>query len=265
MAQPYFLRHDVRERVTPQVSAYGLAEYIIADPNRQETVLHDQRFQGKNVAPKHKAVRDAVEAYCTDIKRSPEKLMAVRKALIAKSESDGFDPGQRDEAARCVEGIDLFWNARQAFGADGLSLFAVPRLPAFDINGTTISLQPDLIVGSPYPPENGQKFGVVLLRPQKSPDPESFQREETKAKKKEYRLEAARYLLVIAAMMFRNTGVPKSQLDLAKFMVWDLRLKEAVGFPSDWVSREKQVSAAAGQIARLWPTVPPKANDLAKG
>jgi hypothetical protein len=127
MAAPYSLRHDIRERVTPQVSAYGLAEYIIADPNRQETVLHDQKFQSGVVAPKHQDVRRAIEAYCTDIRRDQGVLTKVRQTLLTKSEGESFSPSQRDEALRCLEGLDLFIAAKQVFGADGLPLFAAPN------------------------------------------------------------------------------------------------------------------------------------------
>jgi hypothetical protein len=263
MSIPYTLRSDVRERVTPQVSAYGLAEYIIADPNRQESVLHDQRFQNRNVVPKHKDVLRVIESYCTDIKRDVQIIHKARAALFSKSESASFTPGQRDEASRCVEGLDLFFAGRQTFSTDGLALFSPPSFGQLKIKNTVISVQPDLMAGTAYPPTSGEKVGVVFVRPQKSPDPDGFQREETKEAKREYRREIGRYMLVIAALMLKEDGLSLAHFDSKKSSVWDLRLKEAIVFPSDWVSRQKQIVAAASQISRLWATVQPNASDLA--
>jgi hypothetical protein len=263
MSIPYTLRPDVRERVTPQVSAYGLAEYIIADPSRQESVLHDQRFQNRNVVPKHKDVLRVIESYCTDVKRDVQIIHKARAALVTKSESVAFAPGQRDEAARCVEGLDLFFEGRQTFSADGLALFSPPNFNQLKIRNTVISVQPDLLVGKSYPPTNGERVGIVFVRPQKSPDPNGFQKEATKESKREYRREIGRYMLVIASLMLKENGLDLSQFDSKKSAVWDLRLKEAIAFPSDWVSRQKQVIAAANQISRLWATVLPNAGDLA--
>jgi hypothetical protein len=46
--------------------------------------------------------------------------------------------------------------------------------------------------------------------------------------------------------------------------VWDIRLKEAIPFPSDRVSRIRRIEAACGQIVRLWDTVQARPGDYAK-
>jgi hypothetical protein len=143
-------------------------------------------------------------------------------------------------------------------------LLPLTKFNSFNLNGTNVSVQLDLLVGGSFPVAVEGKIGAILVRPQKSPDPESFQGEETKERKRQYRREAARFMLVIAAMMLANSGVQRAQLDTKKFAVWDLRLKEAISYPSDAVSRQKQISAAASQISRLWPTVQPSISDLRK-
>lgn len=257
MVAPYTLREDIRERLFPQVSAYGLAEYIVADPNRQESVLHDQRFQNRNVIPKNRDAVRAVVAYCTDVSRPKDILARARAALEEKSASLTFKPNQREDAARCVETIDLFIGAKQSLSADAMAFFTPPDFEPLEIGGTKVSLQPDLLVGSTFPPQAGTKVGVVLIRPQKTPDVESAKSEATREARREYRREAGRYMLTMAQMLIASSTTARDQFDVKRSFVWDIRLGEAVPFPSDWVSRQKKIEAAGRQIRRLWETIEP--------
>lgn len=263
MVVPYTLRPDIRERIAPQVSAYALAEYIIADPSQQENILHNSRFLSATFIPKNQDVVRTIQAYSTNVSRDPQTVRKVIEAQRQKSNSSLFSPSQRDEAARCVEGLELFLRGKQAFGVDGIALIESPRFESVEINGTLVSVQPAMLAGTEYPPAQSKKVGTIFVRPQKNPNPDAYRREATKAAKRRYREEAAKYMLVISKLALISQGLLPEQFDKKKSAVWDLRLQSRVPFPSDWVSREKQVLSAAGQIARLWNTVPPKKSDLA--
>lgn len=217
------------------------------------------------VSPKHREALDLIKAYCCDLGRDRSILDRGVDALSEKSQSMAFTPSQRDEALRCIESVELFRrSAKNVFGADGLPLMAAPRFDSFKVRDVAISVQPDLLVGLGLPPETGERLGVVHIRPQKTPDPDGCKRAETKADREGYRREVARYILVLSHMMLKSQGLQSDQIDIKKMVVWDLRMREAIGFPSDRVSRERRIKAACGQISRLWNTIAPKQGDLLK-
>ncbi len=261
MAKPHLLRPDIRERLNPQVSAYGLAEFIVSNPVQQGSVLHDQRFQNRIVTPKNTEALNVIRHYAADMSRDAKAFVRGREALEDKSNNSVWTDGQRDEAARCVEVLDLFWANKQVWGVDSLPLSTASRFDRFDVSGLTLSVQPDLLIGG-HPGTSDGKTGVVFIRAQKAPNPDDCARPETRERRETFRRETARYLLVMGWMLMERQGLALQHFDRKRSVVWDVRLREAIEYPSDHRTREKTVIAAAQQIARLWPTIPPKPSDL---
>lgn len=263
MEKPINLHPKIRERKQPRISASSLAEFIIATPDRQDSLLHDQRYSSAYVAPKHQQALTLIRTFCTDQARDWGKFEQGRQALVDKSNGATFSPSQRDEAARCVETLDLFReHASNTFGALGQTLSEAPKFAPLVLNNLPISVSPDLVHGR-IPVETGRQIGLVFVRAQKRPNPDDCKTESKRMERSEYRREVLAYMLVIGDMMLRANGVADSQIDRKRFAGWDLRLGESVSFPSDRVSRERRVEAAAGQIARLWGTIEVKPGDLA--
>ena len=245
------------------MSASALAEFIIAPPDRQDSLLHDQRYSSAYVTPKHQQALSVIRSFCADNARDWGAFDQGRDALVQKSVGAGFTPSQQDEAARCVEKLDLFRaHAQNAFGVMG-SHFTIERpFEGLTISGLPISVYPDLVHGS-WPVQDGKKIGLVFIRAQKRPDPSAVKTDAKRVERAEYRREVLAYMMVLGDMMLRSNGVPDQAIDRKRFAGWDLRTGEEVTFPSDRVSREKRIEAAAGQIARLWETIAPKPGDLA--
>lgn len=264
MVKPIKLHPKIKERVEPRITASSLAEFILAEPDRQDELLHNQRYKSGYVAPKHQQAMSVIRALCMDVRRDWTAFEAGRSALISKSNGSTFTPSQREEAARCVETLDLFRNHAQPFGVAGTSFFEGPPFNMLTVRDLPISVYADLSVGSSFPVEAGKRVGLIFIRPQKLPDPGSCKTDEKKAERRAYRREILAYMLVLGDMMLRGNGVPDSSIDRKRFRGWDVRLGEEVQFPSDRVTRERRIEAAAGQIARLWETIPAKPADLAK-
>lgn len=225
-------------------------------------MLHNARFHSANVAPKNQATRSVIEAYCCDPSHdSDEGFHASVASLKQKAQDSALTPGMRDEASRCAEALEDFWGNKQAFGADSY----LYRSPAFgnsiEISGLQVTVYPNLQTGD-FPPEDGKKTGLIFIRPQKTPNPEDYKSAETRAAKVAYREEVAKFLLVIGRMLAEEAGLQSAQFDTKRSQVWDIRLGRAIGFPTDWVSRQKQVFAAAKQIKNLWDSIEPKPGDL---
>lgn len=163
-----------------------------------------------------------------------------------------------------METLDLFrslaWNT---FGVAGTAFVESPTFDLVHVNALPVSVFPDMIVGTRFPPETGRKIGLVFIRAQKRPDPTTCKTDVKKEERSAVRREVLSYMMVLGDMMLRANGVPDNFIDRKKFCGWDIRLGEEVFFPTDRVSRERRVESACGQIARLWETINPKPSDLA--
>lgn len=215
------------------------------------------------MTPKHQQALSVIRSICADTSRDWTIFDAGQDALVAKSKGAAFTPSQRDEAARCVETLELFRDhARNTFGVAGRAFCEAPKFETFELNGLPVSVFPDLVAGNQFPPNEGKKIGLVFLRVQKRPDPSDCKTEATKETRCAYRREVLSYMLVLGDMMLRANGFSEDIIDRKKFSGWDLRLGEEVGFPSDRVSREKRIVAACGQISRLWQSIEAKPSDF---
>lgn len=261
MAKPVQLHPRIRERNDPRVSASALAEFIITPPDRQDDILHDARFMRAPAVVPHSDALRAIRAFCIDPYRSVGILESASEALTLKSRSPTFKPSVKDEAARCVETIELFQNARNAFGIGKLPIFEPPRLEPMTIGGVKISVQPDLLLGEATLSGTG-RIGAAMFRPQKGPNPDACKTEKTKLERQIYRREVGSYMLTLLRMALLENGAPEARIDSKFLMLFDIRMREKIEFPSDRLSREKRIRAACGQISRLWASVEPRPGDL---
>lgn len=264
MAAPVQLHPKIRVRPKARLSASALADFIITTPDKQDDVLHDARYMRSSPVSHYADSIRSIKAYCVDPRRDGSILDSAADALKAKSESKEFKPSQQEDAKRCIEVIGRFMDSINVFGARSAPFLQAPGFELCTINGVLVSIQPDLIVGTAFPPHDKEAVGAVFIRPQKAPDPDACKTDETKSIRQEYRVELAKYMLVLGWMNFKNFGLKDEQIDTKKMSVWDIRLKEAIPFPSDRVSRVRRIEAACGQIVRLWDTVEAKPGDYAK-
>lgn len=263
MADPVELHPSIREVKSPRITSVGLAEYIIAKPGQQDTILHDHRFQSNFVAPRYNPAVNAIKAYCADADRNEEILHRELRQLRETAERQQVAPMKKEDAQLNIEAIERFIEGGNVWGAGGIPLFASPRFRPLSISGVEVSVQPSLIVGFNLPPAEKESVGFVFVRPQKGNDPASVKTDSKKAEYVDSRRNVARFQMALGWMLLFGEGLDERQIDKKRSAVWDFRLGEAVQFPSDRVSRVKQIEAACGQIARLWSTIEPKARDLA--
>lgn len=245
------------------MSAAALAEYLIMKPDQQETVLHNSRFSSPPVVTPHQEALVPIRAYCSNPSRPKATLAHAKVSLLAKAGDLSIRPKAREESLRCVESIERFEMAENAFGLGALRLAEAERFPMLMESKVAISVQPDLIIQPGG--KNEGKVGVILFRPHKAPDPESCRLEETKRQRGEHRREMARYMLTLAQMMFDEHGQHLGRFCRELSFVADIRAGERVGFPtSDHAARVRAVKAACRQISALWSGIEPRKSVLAK-
>jgi hypothetical protein len=260
MASPsYELHPKVREHLKPRVSATVLAEYLIANPVAQETILHNARFSRPPIVAANQASLRALRAYNCDPRRDKSALLRVKDILTKKSLDPDAKPKTRDEAIRCIETIQLFEFAENALGLGKLPLVAAPEFDPLDIEGVAVSVRPDFLVQT----VNG-RVGTGLIRVAKAPHPLDCKTDETKRERMEHRRDMARFMIAMFHMQLDKQGGAYGTPDPALSFLADIRLSETIRAASDHTSRIGQIRAACRQIDKLWPTIKPRKSVLRK-
>jgi hypothetical protein len=235
------------------MSATALAEYLVFNAEKQETVLHDSRFQqGIIVAANGEALR-ALRAYNCDPRRDRSSLNTVKADLTAKSEDMAARPKARDEARRCLEAIILFERSENVFGLRAMALREAPKFEPINIEGVTVSIRPDFIVDGP----NG-RVGAGIIRVAKAPDPADCKMDETRRRRNDHRREMARYLVAMFQMILESQGLHLGPADRNLCFVADVRLGERIDAAPDHTARLQTIRGACRQIASLWPDIKPR-------
>src|SRR5258707_5282363 len=167
MASPRVLHPSIRERREPRISATALAAYLIAQPDRKETILHDTRYAQQSIVGANGDALRALRAYNTDPQRDKFALERVKGTLNTKSVDRDLRPKARDEALRCIEAIELFQRSENALGLRAMALKAAPDFENLDIEGVAVSVRPDFLREGA-----GGKIGAGLIRVAKAPNPD---------------------------------------------------------------------------------------------
>ena len=235
------------------MSAAALAEYLILKPDQQESILHDSRFATPMITTPYRAALEPIRAFCSDVHRDKTTLEKAKSFLNVRSADQSIRPKQREEALRCIETIDLFDRATNAFGLNALNASLAPRFNLMQIAGVALSVQPDLLIN-----QQG-KVGIVLFRAQKAPDPQACRLEETKRQRGDHRREMARYMLAMAQMLFEDQGATLGQFSRDHTFVADIRMGERIPFStSDHAARVRAIKAACKQVSSLWSDIEPR-------
>lgn len=240
------------------MSATALAEYLIKQADRQETILHDARFSRPSIVTANGDAMRALRAYNCDPRRDRSTLAKVKEALAIKASLSDTKPKARDEALRCVEAIELFERHENAFGVRGLALQECPRLEPLVIAGVTVSITPDFLVS------DGKNVGAGVLRVAKAPDPIGCKLDETSVRRGDHRREMARYTVALLQMLLEAQGGRFGTPDRELCFVLDVRLGERIGPAADHTVRLRAIRGACSQIARMWPTITPRPSILQK-
>jgi hypothetical protein len=241
------------------MSATALAEYLILQPDGQETILHDSRFSRPPIVTANGDAMRALRAYNWDPRRDTAILDRVKKALTVKATAIDVKPKTRDEALRCVEAINLFERHENALGMRPMALSEPPRFEAIDIEGVAVSIYPDFLVSGGSP-----RVGAGILRVAKAPDPEGCKLDETRRRRGDHRREMARYMVALLQLLLEAQDGKLGTPDRELCFVADIRLGERIGPAPDHAVRLRAIRGACRQIAKLWPTITPRSSILKK-
>lgn len=241
------------------MSATALAEYMIAQAAEQQNILHDSRFARPPIVTANADAMRALRAYNCNPRRPSSTLENVKEALTVRSKSVDLKPKNRDEALRCIEIIKMFERNENSLGLRSMALRAAPRFDLIDIDGVSVSVQPDCLVDG-----STNHVGAGLIRVAKAPDPAACKMDATRARRGDHRREMARYMVALMQLLLEAQdgaqGIPERDL----CFVADVRLGERIGPAHDHARRLRDIRAACRTISTLWPSVRPRPSVLRK-
>ncbi|WP_316214898.1 hypothetical protein [Bradyrhizobium sp. SZCCHNR2035] len=237
------------------MSAAALAEFLVLRPDGQQNVLHDSKFSRPPIVTANGEAMRALRAYNVDPRRSLEILIRVKEALSIKAAERAIKPKAREDALRCIEIIDLFEKRENALGMRKVALSSAPNFNTIEIEGVTVSIRPDFLVGGG---RGRERVGAGLLRVAKAPDPDACKRDATKERRGDHRREMARYMVAMMQMLLEAQDGSLGTVDRDLCFVADLRLGERIGPASDHTARLRTIRAACNQIRELWPSIKAK-------
>lgn len=233
------------------MSAVSMAEYLVLKAAGQDQVLHDSKYSQTIIRAAYAAPRRAFRDYNIDPLRPISVLNKVKDSLLAKSVDPRLTVRQQDRHLKDSELIDLFLLREQALGLRNLPLSKMPKLRSIDVEGVSLSVQPDFLIETPT-----GKIGSLILRVTKAPDPDACKRAATKEDRGEHRRELARYLIAMQEMVLNAQPQWSGKVDRNLIFVSDIRLGEQIATGRDHAARLREISAAARQIKRQWDSIP---------
>lgn len=234
----------------PRISATKLAEYIVADPSRKETILKNAKRAQKSIILQYGKVRHGLSDSLLSTGLSADLL----RTRAAEAEAEAATLVREDQAwersdilrsaaalvhlASIAPQFDLI-NAKQIHRPQG----GWGRL---SIEEVRVSVQPELVFSTEH--RGIKKVGAIILNTAKT--------ESLTLDRKSGRFSIGDYLAVLVYRMLeerlKGTGTPLH----SKCYAIDIFRQKVYTAPTSHKTLLKNVEAACRAIAALWETIP---------
>lgn len=240
-------RIETREIVVrrePRISALKLAEYVIADPSRQKTIVKTSKFARKAVMLQYTKARSFVHRAFTD--SGIDATMLSEKA--AEIEAEAWNTTwQKEDNRRSAEALRRFANMAPQF--QWQSATEIPK--PFEgwghimLAGVKVSVQPEVVFQFDH--RNITKVGAILLNVSIK-DEKSLSRSNGGYSVGDY---LSSLLFQTLLQKFSTVGAPLNSKCVA-VDVYRGTIHEA---PKSYKTLNKHLEAACETIALRWPQI----------
>jgi hypothetical protein len=225
----------------PRMSAPKLAEYLVSDAARQETIVKQAKRGPKAIMIPYTRVRNTFgEALKNGSLDSG--LLNARADEIGKLES--LNTWQQDDNVRCAEALRLLAELAPKIQCSNGKKIHRPNdaWPALKISGVRVSVQPELVFSCEH--RGVKKVGAIILNTGKS---ESLSLAHSNG-----RYTAGDYLTVLVYQMLdsrlKDWGVPLHTNCLAI----DVFRRQTYSAPAAFKTLLRHIEAACRTIALQW-------------
>ena len=157
----------IKINAEPRISANKLAEYVIADPSRQRTIIREAKFVKKVLVIHYKKTRSFIPHAFAGNSLDIDKLVRRAEEIERENETPGISPWQKHDninSALALKNIatitpELSW-------VNGRIIHR--RLGSLVIAGVEVSVQPDVVFTFEH--RNINKVGAIILNTAQAKD-----------------------------------------------------------------------------------------------
>ncbi|UWR29588.1 hypothetical protein K3758_14735 [Sulfitobacter sp. W002] len=233
----------------PRISANQLAEYALASPSRRQVILRNAKYAPTFLVVRYGEARASVCDFLKDGTRPVAKLHSAEAELKATAASLGSKFKENDAllSAEAIASFAAFVSdPKQYPNAFSKLTFApitgyMPKLPLSEVD---VSVQVDLIAKN----QAKEVCGGVLLQTSKAISAKSW--------RDEHSLYVTSLIWMASSEFLAGHGTVDPNLCYAV----DLFGKKATKAPKSYKTRVKNLEAACGEIAAMWPNIEPPAD-----
>lgn len=230
------------------MSAAQLADYLAAPtPLAQMGILRAAKYPGESrpLVIQYQHARRAI-ANCLI---SPDRINRIVADTVINLEQRRDDPANRplirEDARRSIDVIETYQRSANALELDGVRFVApLQNLPSLMIGGVEVSVFPEAVAYAAA--RAGERVGSVFVRCAIGGEGDAAANR---------RAEANRHLATLAHMHtaehLGNLGTPHAPTS----MVIDVPRVRVTRGPANINLRVRNIEAACGMIAAIWPTV----------
>jgi hypothetical protein len=232
----------------PRISANKLAEYVIADPSRQRTILRDCKFARRVMVVHYKETRACVPHAFGESSFNIDVLVRRAQEIEGGNDAPELSDWQRNDntnsalALRHLAAVapELSWGKARRLHV---------RLGGLSIAGVQVSIQPELVFSFEH--RSIPKVGAVILNTAKGAD-KSLERRNGAHCVGDYLSSLVFQVLLAKATKF---GAP---LNTRCYAV-DVFRERVYTAPTSYRKLNKNLEAACEMIASRWKDIKPAA------
>lgn len=136
-------------RTAPRLSAFQLADYIVASEVRKISILREAKYPDTGGAkiPQYQIAIQGAARFLISPYHDQAILDSAREKLLQRRDDTALTPWVRDEAKRSLAALEIFARSHNALGLKKHTFEKPPaNLAPLDIEGVTINVDPEMLV-----------------------------------------------------------------------------------------------------------------------
>lgn len=232
-------------RVSPQVSASQIAEYLGATAPRRKAIIQAARFPKISVAAQYDRAREALVNFLADGTRSYNHLADATDALQRRLEKPNATDWLMRDSRYSLEAIEAFQSGYNKLGLPKLDCLRVHgRQPLLDLWPTKVSVALDLMVRKPNKAGAHDVGAIILL----------FSKGERRTKARVAQSKTIAGLIYTFCNKFHAS---LGSVDRTLCLAVDVFARTPYRPPGEFLRAIDQISVACEEIASRWDGIAP--------
>jgi hypothetical protein len=152
-------------RTEPRLSAFQLADYIVASEVRKISILREAKYPDTGGAkiPQYQIAIQGAARFLVSPYHDPAILESASEKLLQRRDDTSLSPWVRDEAKRSLSALQIFARSHNTLGLKKQTFEKPPgNLPPLVIKGVTVNVEPELLVVGVH--KDQERIGSGFIR-----------------------------------------------------------------------------------------------------